>query len=145
MARPTTKAIKRCKDCPAGTNRPAPFPGPRCATHHRARRKSLSEARWEAYILATYNYTAEQYWALYEAQGGHCALCQRATGKAKKLSIDHDHKCCPGKTSCGRCVRGLLCSTCNKFLGHARDLIEYFMRCVEYLQRPPAQRLRRRK
>lgn len=138
-----------CIDCEEEglpLTRKATRPGPRCVTHKRLRRIAVSEARWGLYILKTYNLTIQQYWALYEAQGGHCALCQRATGKAKRLAIDHDHACCPGSTSCGRCVRGLLCGPCNKFLGHARDLIEFFQRCIDYLKNPPARRvLRRRK
>ena len=35
---------KPCKDCEPGSKRPAPHPGPRCATHHRARRRAVSAA-----------------------------------------------------------------------------------------------------
>jgi len=41
--------------------------------------------------------------------GCHNAACQ----EAEWLQVDHDHSCCPGETSCGKCVRGLLCSKCN--------------------------------
>ena len=33
-------------------------------------------------------------------------------------NVDHDHACCPeGGRSCGKCIRGLLCMECNKYLG----------------------------
>lgn len=141
----TINSVEPCIDCVQERlplTRKATRPGPRCVTHKRLRKASVSDARWAAYILKTYNWTPEMYWALYEAQGGHCGLCQRATGKARRLALDHDHSCCPGPMSCGRCVRGLLCSTCNKLLGFARDAIEYFRRCIEYLENPPARRAR---
>ena len=131
---------KPCIDCideGVTTGRKAPHPGPRCATHHRARRSSRRDLTWERRIELTYNITSEQYWAIYEAQGGKCAICRRATGAKRRLSVDHDHSCCSGPTSCGRCVRSLLCSTCNKMLGHIRDSTETAERILHYLHSPP--------
>lgn len=132
-------ARRVCKDCKAEgipLTRPANRPGPRCATHHRERKKMLSTKRWEQHIQKTYGITPSEYWAIYEAQGGVCAICQRATGARKRLSIDHDHSCCSGKTSCGRCVRSLLCTPCNNMLGHGRDDYEFFRRAADYLEHP---------
>jgi hypothetical protein len=33
------------------------------------------------------------------------------------LVIDHDHACCSGRRSCGKCVRGALCNRHNLYLG----------------------------
>jgi hypothetical protein len=91
----------------------------------------------ERRIEATYGLTAAQYDALYAKQAGRCAGCRRANGGSKRLAVDHDHTCCPGKTSCGQCVRGLLCDTCNRILGHARDSTGYFERMADYLRSSP--------
>ena len=125
---------KLCVDCikeGVTTEREAPFPGPRCATHNRAKKLQRSDTSWERRIEAVYNITADEYRLIYEHQGGFCYLCRRANGRTKRLSIDHDHRT--------GVVRGLLCTPCNKgVLGHARDEVEFFHRGIKYLEDPPA-------
>ena len=126
---------KPCIDCKTEgitTKRPSPYPGPRCASHHRvkkAQRKDVTrEQRWQQ----VYNLSAEDYWAIHAQQNGRCYICQRATGTGqRRLSVDHCHKT--------GMVRGLLCMRCNKdILGFARDEIEFFERAIDYLTSPPA-------
>ena len=77
---------------------------------------TLRRARW----MYLYGITEEQYDALLEAQGGGCAICNRTQEEnfgGRYLSVDHDHACCPGKRSCGQCIRGLLCHRCNNNMG----------------------------
>ena len=132
-----------CKDCRTeGVTRvrPAPFPGPRCATHHRAVRKVRKVAAHGRHVERTYGITPEEYARLLAAQGMRCAICRRATGATKRLATDHDHNCCPGPTSCGRCVRGIVCGPCNSMLAHARDDPEMFRRAIRYLAEWPSLR-----
>src|SRR5215217_3935061 len=120
---------KVCVDCEPGSKRPAPHPGPRCATCHRARRKALSNSSWETRIGLTYNITADEYFQTLDFQGGKCYICNRATGAVKRLAVDHRH-------SDGQ-IRGVLCTVCNRTLGHFRDEPEAFERAAYYLVHPP--------
>lgn len=130
-------ATRVCKECIAEglkTRRPAPHPGPRCTTHHRARKKTSSKAAHAAYVAKTYGLSGEQYDRLYEEQGGRCYICQRANGRSKRLAVDHDHAT--------GAVRGLLCKMCNRdVLGHLRDSTDALKRAIDYLENPPAVRL----
>jgi len=127
------------------TPRPAPYGGPRsrrCATHERARKVAERAARANAHVLKTYGLTEDEYAALLAFQGGTCAIPRcRARGVVKRLAVDHDHACCPGPISCGRCVRGLVCGPHNQeLLGkYAKDL----QAGIDYLADPPMARMRR--
>lgn len=134
---------RRCIDCdPSRPARPTPHPGPRCTTHDRAVKLRRKVVRQGDQILAGFGITSEEYWEIYRLQGGKCAWCRRATGTGRKrLAVDHDHACPVGhdpKKGCRLCVRGLLCSTCNKFIGWLRDSVNAIMRGIHYLSNPPA-------
>lgn len=66
--------------------------------------------------------------------GASCEIC----GDDQNLHLDHDHKCCPENMSCGECLRGVLCSTCNVAVGHLEKMIRRSgEKSVEYLANPP--------
>lgn len=81
----------------------------------------------------SYKLTAEQYAAMMRQP---CAIC----GYRENLNIDHDHSCCPGKRSCGKCVRGVLCLNCNYGVGAANDDPEELRRVADYLLKHQARR-----
>lgn len=82
-----------------------------------------------------YNITLVDYNNLLQKQSGKCAGCQRLPSEFENgLGVDHDHKCCPGSKSCGKCVRGLLCPGCNRLLGQIADNINTLYRLANYLQ-----------
>jgi hypothetical protein len=134
-----------CKDCsaldePPVKPRPAPHPGPRCTTHHRTWTERSALLAHDAYIARTYGVPKGFYAALYDAQGGRCAICRWARGLSRKLAMDHDHSCCAKPPLCGKCTRGLLCGPCNQFVGwQAKDDPETFARGARYLREPIAQ------
>lgn len=142
----TKRALNKrvCKDCRAGGNpRPASFPGPRCYTHHKKFEADKKVRNRERRVAAIYSLPPEVYKALLDAcpkNDKGTPMCMTCT-KYKARAVDHDHKCCLGKTSCGRCVRGLLCGNCNTILGRQRDDAEVFFRMGGYLLDPPAQRI----
>lgn len=148
-----TEKQKVCKDCkleweelqPEATGvygmgptkpmpvRPAPHKGPRCVTHHRAVIKARKARIAESRNVNVYGLSDGDYERLYQFQGGKCAICQRATGKTKRLAVDHSH--ISGLT------RGLLCGNCNRLVGIARDKTDFFERAVKYLRFPPAEQM----
>jgi len=74
--------------------------------------ESQSQTRYRKHGL-----TKTQFSDMVNTNGAMCAIC----GERPWTDIDHDHRCCPGSYSCGKCVRGLLCNQCNVAAGLLRD------------------------
>jgi hypothetical protein len=75
------------------------------------------EQKWildkKSHLWTHYRITIDQYQEMFLKQEGKCLICE----KSKKLVVDHDHSCCSGKLTCGKCTRGLVCQGCNTLLG----------------------------
>jgi hypothetical protein len=85
-------------------------------------------------LKKSYGIDISEYMAMYEAQGGKCAICGKEkhshcseTGRSQTLVVDHCHD--------KKHVRALLCSACNKGLGHFFDDAELMQKAVEYLRK----------
>jgi hypothetical protein len=81
------------------------------------------------------NLDMESYSILEKSQNGVCAICKNPEKHNKRLSVDHDHNCCPETKTCGKCTRGLLCSICNKTLGMVKDDVKILQDMIDYLQK----------
>lgn len=69
-----------------------------------------------------------------DEQGGRCAICGKVEDQDYRLmAVDHDHSCCPGSTSCGKCIRGMLCFNCNTALGKFGDDAKILESAIRYL------------
>lgn len=89
--------------------------------------------------LAKYGITPERYRSILETQGGGCAICGGEDPTGRALAVDHDHSCCPEDgRSCGRCIRGILCSPCNQAVGLLADSLDRIEAAAAYLRRHAA-------
>ena len=95
-----------------------------CAKQHK--REWISDnrdkVRWNT-LWSKYRLRKDDYEELLARQGGKCGICQKEFGQDQPR-VDHDHSCCDGRISCGKCVRGLLCDICNKRLGAYEAIIQ---------------------
>ena len=108
-------------------------------------RTVTTEQRYAWKMVRAYSITIEDRDAMADRQGHRCALCNTPEAD-RRLHLDHDHACCPASgTSCGKCIRGLICRACNNALGLIGDDIETLQRMVKYLQSGGAPRSPNRK
>lgn len=89
-------------------------------------------------VKRMYNLTPDQVSLLIETQRNTCGACEQPFKPSDFLYIDHDHDCCPGIKSCGKCVRGVLHRNCNAGIGFLGDNIAGLEKALKYLRKPPA-------
>lgn len=83
---------------------------------------------------SVYKISVEDQRMLFYGQGGRCAICGLEFDIDRSdAQIDHDHE--TGK------VRGFLCGSCNRMLGHAKDDLRRLRNAQQYLANPPASML----
>jgi hypothetical protein len=105
---------------------------------HRESQESRKKSN-RKYRIASYGLTQEHFDLILAAQNSACAMCHELFEEGQLIHVDHDHACCRRKNrSCGECVRGLLCHTCNIALGHIER--RYAM-ARAYLDDPPVRLL----
>ena len=81
-------------------------------------------ARWS--LLHKYRLSSEQFDAMLIAQSGRCGICNNPFEGPKDPAVDHCHA--------AGIVRALLCSLCNRGLGHFKDSTDLLERAAAYLR-----------
>jgi hypothetical protein len=134
------RALEDVRRCICGSTDVARVGIPRCPDCRAERGRDVvkQRARERLRTLRLYNLTQDDWDAMVLQQGDRCGICRtdRPGGKGERWHIDHDHACCPGTGSCGRCVRGLLCHDCNVALGRMKDNPALLRAAAAYLELP---------
>ena len=99
------------------------------------------------YTLYNHRMTMEQYTTLRLEQADRCGACKEPLrfGETRAVTVDHDPRCCQyqtlstgrtkGSISCGKCVRALLCSPCNRAIGFFERYPQRVHMWIDYLRR----------
>lgn len=121
--RPGRSYMARCKACKHAA-----------VTQYRKNNPGLDRRRYwanrdserERHLVRKYGITLAVYATMLDAQNGRCAICKRPEPADKLFDVDHDH--------ITGVVRGLLCTSCNRMIGHAGDNCETLRAAADYLE-----------
>jgi hypothetical protein len=116
------KLMTRCKTCRKEQNDKWKKQNPK---YEHIRYWQNKDREQERHLVRKYGISLEDYSNMLNRQNGKCAICGKPEPEKKRLDVDHCHKT-------GR-VRGLLCTSCNRVLGHAWDDPERLRRAADYL------------
>jgi recombination endonuclease VII len=95
----------------------------RASAWRRANRDKLRPRNRDKYMKQRYGISRADYDALFERQGGACAICRRRS--KERLCVDHCHVT--------GMIRGLLCRKCNFGLGSLCDDQRALVAALAYL------------
>jgi hypothetical protein len=99
-------------------------------------RKQNPEKVKDSQLRTKYGISLDKRNEMIDNQGGKCLLCDVEFSEKwdERPGVDHDHTCCPGSSTCGKCIRGILCLRCNAWLGRFEDKPEMFIKALDYLR-----------
>ncbi|MFI7334921.1 endonuclease VII domain-containing protein [Micromonospora aurantiaca (nom. illeg.)] len=117
----------QCKECTSQNNKDRYL--------NRRGRKGPGFNDKDYYLRKYYGITEVDFKELLASQNNCCPICGSGNPIGKGWAVDHDHSCCPGKQSCGKCVRAVLCTECNLGLGKFRDSPVYLRKAADYLEK----------
>lgn len=136
--RSSSGVVSRCKSCLNDAHRQYVKENTeRLSEYSRQWIQSHPEVLRARHLKYNFRLTPEDYDRMLIAQNSACAVCGTGVpgGKGKVFHIDHDRSCCPGVKSCGKCIRGLLCSPCNVTLGQVKDNPDHLRKLADYLDK----------
>lgn len=84
-------------------------------------------------LAAKYGLDEDTFNNILRNQDNVCAICLGI--EVDRWAVDHDHACCDGDKTCGKCIRGILCFRCNTALGLLKDSPLNVSRALAYLSR----------
>jgi Recombination endonuclease VII len=103
------------------------------AEYYRNNKFYFLESTRKSRLKRAYGLSPEQFQVRLDEQTRKCPICGNSEPNAMGTwHVDHDHSCCPGKETCGQCVRGLLCGRCNVKLG-VLEQTEWVAKAQTYL------------
>ena len=106
----------RCKRCAAKSE----------AAYRQKNPVKVRVTRRRAGLKKRYGLTLDEFNAMASAQDDMCAICHKPELMKGYLSVDHDHT--TGK------IRGLLCRSCNLWLGKINDSVLTLESAIRYLK-----------
>ena len=115
------KLMASCKQCKSSATRK----WWKANDYDKTRYKKNKHSERNRHLRKKYGITDEDYAEMLKSQKGKCAICGAGEPGTKKFDVDHCHVT--------GVVRGLLCTSCNRMLGHSGDRPEVLAAGEKYL------------
>ncbi len=118
-----------CSECADGNVSEWRKNNPRAAAAIAKKYRDAHRLEQQAYLRnRRWGLSSEENDLILKQQDGKCAICKKAKGISKALSVDHDHST--------MLIRGYLCTRCNVRLGWVESV--GLSSIEDYLTDPPA-------